>query len=250
MSTNNNPVGTRLKTNMAMEVKINDEFSIAVSHKDGMCSLNEVFEYGNKLRINAGKTEIRLNNWLGTLPICEFIESNERLIYSNSNCTLACNKKSKNYQVLGDLNCLVISRGKYGKTRGDLFLTLKAAASLDSDLEILIYAVFFKAGILDLRDKGGDNFKKLNAAIDAHLPGREGKSSNKGIYINAAKKIRASLGCESIADWNVQEADAPIHEQRVEVEKRLICLLESGMIEGKDHLWLQIEKQCQLEQNG
>lgn len=248
MPTNNNPVGTRLKTNMAMEVMINDEFSIHVSHKDGMCNLNEVFQYGNERRDRLGKSIIRLNNWLASSSVNEFIESHERLTYSNSvRLEYSHTKNQVKSKVQGELNCLKTTKG-HG-TRADLLLTIKAAAALDSDLEVLIYTIFITQGILDLRDKGGDNFKRLNAAIDAYLPGREGKSSNKGIYINAAKKIRAALGCESLADWNVQEADAPIHEQRAEVEQRLITLLESDMIEGKDHLWAQIEKQCRLAQN-
>ena len=100
-----------------------------------------------------------------------------------------------------------------------------------------------------MRDKGGDNFKRLNAAIDKYLPGREGKASNKGLYINAAKKIRLGLGFESLADWNVQEADADCHEQRATVEDRLIVLLENGIVEGTKHLWMLIEKQCELIQS-
>lgn len=248
MSNPDNKVGTRLKTNMAMEVKISDDFSIEITHKDGLTDLSRVFEYGNTLRAARGRSEVRMQDWLRTENVCEFIVAHEKLTYSNLKCALSHLSKSKKYQVVGPLNCLKVGTSRVNKTRADLLLTLKAAATLDPELEVLIYTIFITKGILDLRDKGGDNFKRLNAAIDAYMPGREGKASNKGIYINAAKKIRAGLGFESLADWNVQEADADCHEQRATVEDRLVVLLENGMVEGTKHLWLLIEKQCKLVQ--
>lgn len=240
--------GTRLKTNMAMVVKITDDFSINVSHKDGMCDLREVFDYGNRLRVEAGKPEVRMDKWLSLTNTREFIESHERLTYSNSNSPLTGELESGMNNRLSGLNCYKASRGKYGKTRADLLLTIKAAAALDTDLEVLIYTVFINQGILDLRDQGGDNFNKLNDAIDEYMPGREDKPSNKGLYINAAKNIRKGLGCKSLADWNVQDADSKLHAQRAEVESRIISFLENGMIESTKHLWFLIEKQCRLVQ--
>lgn len=246
---NDKATGSRLKTNMAMSVRITDDFSIEVSHKDGMCDLKALFEYGNELRKQRGKSEIELREWLGRQDTAEFIIAHEQLTYSNSNVGNIPVLKGKRYQVVGPISCLKIGKGRYAKIRSDLLLTIKAAAVLDKHLEVLIYTIFINQRILDLRDKGGDNFKRLNDAIDQYMPGREGKTSNKGLYINAAKKIRAGLGCESLADWNVQEAGAPIHEQRSQVEDRLVVLLENGMVEGTKHLWALIEKQCKLVQN-
>jgi hypothetical protein len=114
--------GSRLKTNMAMTVKITDDFSIQVSHKDGMCDLKEVFEYGNKLRVDAGKPEVRMDNWLNLINTREFIESHERLTYSNSNTLSASELESGMNKQLSGLNCYKASKGKYGKTRADLLL--------------------------------------------------------------------------------------------------------------------------------
>jgi hypothetical protein len=248
MANTDNKVGTRLKTNMMMEVKLSDDFSIKITHKDGKSVLQDIFDYGNTLRVARGRSEIRMSNWLQRENTCEFIIAHEKLTYGNLKCRQASTSKSGIFQVVGPLCSLNIGTSRVNKTRADLLLTLKAAATLDAELEVLIYTVFIKSGILDLRDKGGDNFKKLNTAIDRYMPGREGKSSNKGLYINAAKKIRKGLGCESLADWNVQAADAKSHEFRTDIEQRLIILLENGMVEGTQHLWQLIEKQCKLVQ--
>ena len=246
MSSELNKVGTRLKTNMQMEVKINEEFSIKVSHKDGLCDLSEIFAYGNDRRIKLGKPVLQMVNWLHQLNTCEFIQAHERLTYANTEVFVENTSKGSKYQTVGHKHCLKVGTSRVNKTRTDLLLTIKAAAYLDAELEVLIYTIFINQGILDLRDKGGDDFKRLNTAIDKYMPGREHKSSNKGLYINSAKKVRKGLGCESLADWNVQDADAVIHKQRVDVENRLIILLENGMVEGTSHLWLLIEKQCKL----
>jgi hypothetical protein len=231
---------------MAMTVKITDDFSINVSHKDGMCDLKEVFEYGNKLRIDAGKSIIEMREWLGRQNTCEFIISHEKITYENLKVGNIPTFAGHRFSASGPLNCLTIGKSRVNKTRADLLLTIKAAAALDTNLEVLIYTIFINQGILDLRDQGGDNFNKLNDAIDEYMPGREDKSSNKGLYINAAKNIRKGLGCESLADWNVQDADSELHAQRAEVESRIISFLENGMVESTKHLWYLIEKQCRL----
>lgn len=120
-----------------MEVKINDEFTIHVSHKDGLCNLNEVFQYGNERRAGLGKPIIGMKNWLRRTSVCEFIESHERLTYSNF-VTLGSSvtKRSSESKICGNLNCLKTVKG-HGM-RADLLLTIKAAATLDTDLEVLM----------------------------------------------------------------------------------------------------------------
>lgn len=239
--------GARLKTNMV--VRITDDFSILVSHKDGKSSLQDVFDYGNRLRVKAGKPEKDIDIWLRTTDTLEFIVAHEELTYSNFDSGIVPELGRNGTNGFKGLNCYSGKSGRYSGARADLLLTVKAtAAVLDKRIEALVYAVFLDKGISDLRYQNIDNFNRLNDAIDEYMPGREDKPNNKGLYINSARYIRKGLGCESMDDWNAQDVDSKIHEQRAKVEDKIITLLENGMIESTKHLWFLIEKQCKLVQ--
>jgi len=63
-------------------------------------------------------------------------------------------------------------------------VALKISSLMSAEFEAVIYRVFIEGQLLKLRDDGGNNFKKLNRAIDLYLPERELKSGNRGCYIN------------------------------------------------------------------
>ena len=209
-----------------------------------MCDLGEIFRYGNECRVKRGKKPKRLDNWIKSPEILDFIESHEKLTYSNSNSLNFSELDSRTISDFGELNCYKPGTNKYNKTRVDLLLAIKAAATLDKKLEVLIYTIFVTSGILVERDDGGANWKLFCEAVDNYMPGREGKSSNKGIYVNAAKKIREGLGYTDLADWNNALADANIHKKRKEVEQFLTDALENGFITDANHLWKTIENKC------
>jgi hypothetical protein len=240
-------IGNRLRADIAMIVKITDDFSINVSRKDGKCPLQDVFDYGNSLRVKGGKPEKDIDIWLRTIDTLEFIVAHEESTYSNFNSGIVPELGRNGTNGFRGLNCYSRQSGRNSEARADLLLAIKAAAAvLDKRIETLIYTAFIHKGMSDLRYQSSDNFDRLNAAIDKYMPGREEKPDNKGLYINSARYIRKGLGCESMEDWDTQ--DAKIREQRAKVEDKIITLLENGMVESTKHLWFLIEKQCKLVQ--
>jgi hypothetical protein len=221
-----------------------------VSHKDGKSPLQDVFDYGNKLRFASGKTEILMRDFLRSPDTIEFIEAHEAFTYLQDKSLVRSLLRGSEAPDFSSLECLTVSKkGCVGVTRADLLLTIKAAASLDKYFEVLIYTSFIDQGLLNPRDKGG-HFKRLNQVIDGYMPEeREEKlGNNKELYFNAAKDIREGLGCKSLADWNVQDADSKLYEQCAKVENVIITWLENDMVESAKHLWYLIEKQCRLVQ--
>ena len=115
---------------------------------------------------------------------------------------------------------------------------VKAAATLDKRFEIEMYNTFINNKILQWRDDSGDQFIALNAAIDAYLPGREGKD-NKGIFIQCATRLKAKIAPEN-GDWNT--ASFAKLELRAKIERDLVKLLSLGVVRDYEHLKELIEK--------
>ena len=110
---------------------------------------------------------------------------------------------------------------------------LDAAAWLDAGFKVDLYDTFINHKILTWRDDSGDEFINLNLAIDAYLPGREGKDSNQGLYINAAKILKEKIQPEE-NDWN--KASYPKLELRTTIERKLCDFLRMGVVRDWEHL--------------
>ena len=118
---------------------------------------------------------------------------------------------------------------------------------MSPEFEAVIYRVFIEGQLLKLRDDGGNNFKKLNQAIDQYLPNSEEKESNKGCYIHAAKLLRQKIfpnkkQWDNTNIWNTNEACQQHHDLRKEYELKLCSFLQMGFIKDWEHLKEIIEK--------
>ena len=91
------------------------------------------------------------------------------------------------------MTTLIKKQGRNGGTWAHLYILLDAAAKMDAGFKVQMYHTVVTSQILQWRDDGGDAFIGLNAAMDAYLPEREDKPSNKGIHINAAKMLRHKI---------------------------------------------------------
>jgi len=130
-------------------------------------------------------------------------------------------------------------RGRNGGTWAELYILLKIASMLDKDLEVAIYDVFIKSQILQHRDNGGDNFKKLNIAIDKYIPSESGNS--QGRFIQISKLLRKKLEITSTKGYNEEEHNSNIQKQRDDIEKNLIFSLESKLVTSYEQLKIVAE---------
>ena len=128
-------------------------------------------------------------------------------------------------------------RGRYGGTWTHLYVLIDAAAYLDPDFKVQVYKTFIEGKLLQRRDEGGENFKAINIAIDAFLPGRDGKD-NKWLFINLANLIADKFGLPSaekgVNRWN----GATLHqtEARSKIEETLTIMLRAGLVRDWEHL--------------
>jgi hypothetical protein len=136
----------------------------------------------------------------------------------------------------------VEGKGSTKRTMGHVTLAVYLAEQYSPEFHFHVINTFIEGKIMEFREYGGTEFKALNAAIDSYLPGREGKDSNKGIYINAAKLLRDKiLGPEAKTEsWNAASV-AQTHA-RYEAENKLTYSLRMGHIRDWDHLKETIAK--------
>jgi hypothetical protein len=205
-----------LKTNMMMEVKINQDLSFMIGHKTKMGKVDTILHHGNMLREQRGLRPITMNNILKKSDFWEFVIARNTQNYIKTQTAESALCKygtatqtsdsdvciSSDYSILneykdrhGELQYselvkqfpLLIKSQRGGKVenRGywmDLHLLLKLASILDKDLEVQIYDIFINGQILENRDRGGEAFKALNDAIDT-LPDRLEKAKKRNISI-------------------------------------------------------------------
>jgi len=84
-------------------------------------------------------------------------------------------------------------------------------------------------------------YKAINKAIDDYLPGREGKSGNRGCYIQSAKMLRKKIFPEIKEDidsniWNTNLATSDKQGLRADYEDKLVSFLEMDLVRDWDHL--------------
>ena len=215
--------------------------------------MNELWAYGNGLRKAKGLNELGMSDYLRSPSTVEFLlavekrygamglaKSGESPDYPKSNLTIDYNRKTGLAKIAGgELSILKTKRGKYGGTWCHLQVLVHAAGKLDADFMVEIIDVFINNKILEWRDISGDEFKALNKTIDSHLPGREGKKSNTGIYINIAKMLNLKILGEK-GNWN--DASSDQLNLRGNLEGKLISYLEMGFIKDWEHLKEVINK--------
>lgn len=179
----------------------------------------------------AGNT-IRLSKGRGIMNVTQYLKSNEIQ-------TFICALTSRFGEVEGGY-IRVTGRGRNAKTWLQLHVAVKVAMKMDPDFEVEVVDTFINSDVLGYRLKGGDQFKFLNAAIDAHLPGREHKPNNTGIYIQVAKRLQGKCLIEpptkGSTAWNQAVADSVAQRRRYEMELKLCSFLEMGLVRDWDHL--------------
>jgi len=253
-----------MKTNQQMSVKINKDLTIKIGHLTQLGKVDEILTYGNLLRELRGLKPITMKSILEKQGFWEFV------IARNAQKMAKSQTPESGVWIEGDFSTLEKYKNKHGKiqysqlvkqfptliksvrggkveNRGyyfDLYLLLKIASMLDKQLEVQIYEVFIEGRILELRDDGGEAFKRLNEAIDT-LPDRQPHlkpKGNKGCYIQVSKMIRDKLDILSTKGYNEEEHDRKVHEKREEYINKLISFIEIGFITSYPQLKETIKK--------
>lgn len=211
------------------EMTINIMGKEVLARTDGMIEFKSIETAGNAVRLSKGKPIKNISRFMDSSAPKELIEA---LINKRGGC------EDDYYRVEG--------RGNMSRRLVCIELAIHIAMHMDADFELEIIEAFIEGKILSNRLDGGDKFKALNMAIDDYLPEREGKPSNKGVYIQVAKLIREKCNVEAGTleepIWNGFSADTVSQQMRVDIEQKLIMFLKMGFIRNYQHMKEVIEQ--------
>ena len=200
-----------MKTNQTMTVSILDG-ELPVEHKTYFGSLQALFQIGNRWRAMNGLPVLRPEQWLNMRSTQEFIREVEERIGTQA-----------------------VKRRRGGRGGGGswahLYVLLDAAAYLSPALKLDIYEKFVQGRLLEWRDRSGDNFIELNAAIAMNAEEVFGKPAHRGHYINIANALKRRCGVDN---WN--RADHRQLQERARIEEALATMLRAGVVRDWDHL--------------
>lgn len=181
--------------------------------------LNDLLTAGNAVRTQKGRAPMQLAAFMNAVGTKEYL--------------LAA---SAEWGVPESELLFKTGAGRHTRTMAHISIALLCAEGMSPEFHARMHRTLVEGKLLEFRDLGGTEFKALNASIDAHLPEREMKSSNKGVFIQVAKMLRekimgegATADCWAAADTNQTHA-------RYDYERRLSDYLKMGMIRNYDHL--------------
>ncbi len=191
---------------------------IKANTSDNTVCLNDLFNAGNSYRLSTGQAALQMPSFLKSKTVEDYLQA----------ASLEWNVPVESF---------IRREGKGNNTRTYVHLSLAvlAAESLSPRFHAYVHKTFIEGKLLEYRELGGTEFKKLNAYIDLYLPEREGRD-NKGIFINVAKLIRNKVLGEdkTTEDWN--SATAAATHCRYEYENTLCTLLKLNVVKNYDHL--------------
>lgn len=215
-----------MKTDQLMTVSLmSGEFQIY--HNSAMGDLSELFKLGNTQRMIEGKTSINLSQFLKQERTLEFID-------------VVCQERALEKEEVVQKK----GRGKNSRFYAQLHFLIYSAEALSPAFHYWLIDLFISEQILTIRDRGGNDFKALNALIDTKIPERVGKN-NMGLYIHTAKILKGKIfsnvdlsnytGRNNI--WNSKHATPQALNKRDHYEQKMMTLLEMGVV----HNWEQFK---------
>jgi hypothetical protein len=210
-----------MKTNQVLKVKFSNG-ELTINHKDKFGSLIELFQIGNDVRVQNGLPSIRHDKWLALSGTKEFIKYVSEDIGEPAT-------RSK--------------RGKGGGIWAHLLILLDTATYLHPSFKFEVLNTFVDKKMLEWRDRSGDNYVDLSAAIALSAEDVFGKPAHNGHYINIARILRnrilgedevASLNELKLSPWN--QCNATQLAERARIEEALATMLKAGVVKDWEHL--------------
>jgi len=201
---------------------------IVLADTDGFVNLNSLALAGNQIRLKNKQAYYQLSAFLDSKYLAEYVKSASKVWGIPEDCFI---KKG--------------GAGKTSHTLAHISIAVLLAEQMSPMFHASVHKQFIDGRLLENRIYGGEEFKRLNRAIDNFLPSPSG--DNTGRYINLAKIIRSKCGISKPTDqemetWNQQDADAVAQLRRMKMLEYLSQFLEAGLIRDWDHLLEVINK--------
>lgn len=188
----------------------------------GTVSLTDLFAAGNMWRVQ---------NQLPIAQLAAFVRSERTLDYIAAASKVWGVPKAEMLRVVRGAN------KNQSRTMAHIAVAVYAAEYLSPEFHAQLHKELIEGKLLYWRNQGATEFSALNAAIDQHLPGREDKDSNTGIYIQMAKLIRNKITRVEDPEVNVWDKSPALYQQqRAAMENFLVDVLTNGLVRDYDHL--------------
>lgn len=195
---------------------------------DGMVSLTGLVQAGNHWRAE---------NKLKPYQLAQFMSS----AYLKSYIKAAANE----WNIPEDSFLKVSGRGQLAQTYGHISIAVLLAEKISPAFHARVHHIFIEGQLLQNRLYGGEEFKRVNNAIDTYLPSQSG--DNTGRYIQIAKAVRSK--CEitksendEIETWNQESANQVAQLKRVKLLEFIAGIIEVGAVKDWDQLKEVVEK--------
>lgn len=180
--------------------------------------LNDLFLAGNALRMADGKPGLQMNAFLQSKGLNEYIEA-----------------AAEEWNLPVESFVVKEGRGRTTRTFVHASVALLAAEAMSPRFHAHMHRVFIEGKLLEFRERGGTEFKALNASIDQYLI--DGKAAdNRQVFINVALALRRRiLGPNAKTDdWN--SAGPEKTHLRYEWENKLCDMMRLGVVQSPSHL--------------
>ena len=192
--------------------------AVMAETEGNMICLNDMLNAAISFRLNQGKAPLQLTAFFNSKGLAEYIEAS-----------------AKEWNLPKESFIKKVGKGKYTRTYVHVSIAVYAAQQISPEFHAHVNRVFIEGKLLEFRERGGTEFRNLNANIDQYLPDRLGKD-NKGVFIQIAKLLRSKiLGDEAkTGDWD-KATVSQIH-LRYEYENKLCEILRLGLVKDYEHL--------------
>lgn len=198
--------------------------NIKAETRGSLINLNDVFFAGNMLRNKEGNASLQIASFLRSKTVLDYIAAAAKIWGIDETAFV---KK--------------VGSGNMSRTMVHISVAILAAEQLSPLFHAAIHKTFIEDRLLENRDYGASEFKKLNIALDTMLPDRVGKD-NKGVFIQTALKIRENILGEGATVKAWDSATPAQTRARYEVEQKLVGFLEIGLVRDYLHLKSVIDK--------
>lgn len=186
---------------------------LRIDHKTSMGDVSDLFYIGNQYRKAKGLQDVTFQTWRVSPRTAEFAAVVSEHIGRPAFET---------------------SKGRGKRTKAHLYMLLDAATYLDPTFKLEVYETFVKGRMLEWRDDSGDDFLRMNAALDHCSEQVLGKPAHTGNYVTLAKILRKSILGVEHPGWN--NATGEQLRARDTAERYLTRLIEDGLVRDWDHL--------------
>ena len=189
---------------------------------DGMVSLTGLATAGNHWRGENKMKPYQLNQFMNSAYLKSYIKA-----------------AAVEWDLPEETFLKVSGRGQLAQTYGHISIAVLLAEKISPAFHARIHHIFIEGQLLQNRLYGGEEFKRVNKAIDDYLPSPSG--DNTGRYINISKWVRSKCDIEKAVDddvstWNQESADQVAQLKRVKILEFIAGMIEVGAIKDWDHL--------------